>query len=69
MRLAIEATLDYEFSGPTDVLMAVEAATMADQRIVAFGTPEEVRRVEHPFISSFFGGAAAAPGPAAHAPL
>ncbi|ATP21427.1 transglutaminase family protein [Sphingobium yanoikuyae] len=34
MRLAIEATLDYEFSGPTDVLMAVEAAAMADQRIV-----------------------------------
>lgn len=34
MRLAIEATLDYEFTEPTDVLLAVEAAAMADQRII-----------------------------------
>lgn len=49
--------------------LSTHIAVLADQRIVAFGTPEEVRRVEHPFISSFFGGAAAAPGPVAPAPL
>lgn len=29
---------------------------LADQRIVADGTPEEVRRVEHPFVRNFFHG-------------
>ena len=35
MRLAIEAILDYDFAQPTDVLLAVEAAALPDQRIVA----------------------------------
>ncbi|WP_420144539.1 transglutaminase-like domain-containing protein [Sphingobium sp.] len=35
MRIAIEAILDYEFAEPTDVLLAVEAAAMPDQRVVA----------------------------------
>ena len=34
MRVAIEAILDYDFAQPTDVLLAVEAAAMPDQRIV-----------------------------------
>jgi hypothetical protein len=34
MRVAIEAVLDYDFTEPTDVLLAVEAAGMADQIIV-----------------------------------
>ncbi|MCP1471809.1 hypothetical protein J3E64_003522 [Sphingobium sp. OAS761] len=34
MRLAIEAILDYDFTEPTDVLLAVEAAALPDQRIV-----------------------------------
>ena len=37
MRLAIEATLNYEFSGPTDVLMAVEAAAMGGSALLLFG--------------------------------
>lgn len=35
MRLAIEAILDYDFAEPTDVLLAVEAASLPDQRINA----------------------------------
>ena len=34
MRVAIEAILDYDFSEPTDVLLAVEAAALPDQRVV-----------------------------------
>ena len=35
MRVAIEAILDYDFAEPTDVLLAVEAAALPDQRIVS----------------------------------
>jgi hypothetical protein len=35
MRVAIEAILDYDFAEPTDVLLAVEAAALPDQRVVA----------------------------------
>lgn len=34
MRLAIEAILNYDFSEPTDVLLAVEAAALPDQRLI-----------------------------------
>lgn len=34
MRVAIEAILDYQFAEPTDVLLAVEAAAVPDQRVV-----------------------------------
>ena len=34
MRVRIEADLDYDFTEPTDVLLAVEAAAMPDQRII-----------------------------------
>ena len=34
MRVAIEAILDYEFPEPTEVLLAVEAAALPDQKIV-----------------------------------
>ncbi len=34
MRVAIEAILDYDFAEPTDVLLAVEAAGLPDQRVV-----------------------------------
>ncbi|MEA3388088.1 transglutaminase-like domain-containing protein [Sphingobium sp. CCH11-B1] len=34
MRVAIEAILDYDFVEPTDVLLAVEAASLPDQQIV-----------------------------------
>ncbi len=34
MRLSIEAVLDYAFSEPTDVLLAVEAAQLPDQQII-----------------------------------
>lgn len=34
MRVAIEAILDYQFAEPTDVLLAVEAAALPDQRVV-----------------------------------
>ena len=34
MRLAIEAILDYDFACPTDVLLAVEAAALPDQRVL-----------------------------------
>lgn len=33
MRLSIEALLDYQFDEPADVLLQVEAAAMADQRL------------------------------------
>lgn len=33
MRLSIEVRLDYGFAEPADVLLQVEAAAMADQRI------------------------------------
>ena len=32
-------------------------AVLADQQLVALGTPEEVRRCEHPFVREFFHGA------------
>ena len=35
MRVEIEAILDYDFPEPADVLLAVEAAAMPDQQIVA----------------------------------
>ena len=35
MRVAIEAILDYDFAEPTDVLLAVEAPALPDQRIVS----------------------------------
>ncbi len=35
--------------------LATRLAVLADQRIVACGTPAEVRAVEHPFIDNFFG--------------
>lgn len=35
MRVAIEAILDYDFTEPTDVLLAVEAAALPDQRVIA----------------------------------
>ena len=34
MRIAIEAILDYDFACPTDVLLAVEAAAVPDQRVL-----------------------------------
>ena len=34
MRLAIEAILDYDFAEPSDVLLAVEAAALPDQRVI-----------------------------------
>jgi hypothetical protein len=34
MRVAIEAILDYDFAEPTDVLLAVEAAALPDQRVI-----------------------------------
>jgi transglutaminase-like putative cysteine protease len=34
MRLKIEATLDYHFPSPADVLLGVEVAQMADQRLI-----------------------------------
>lgn len=35
MRVAIEAILDYDFAEPTDVLLAVEAASLPDQQVVS----------------------------------
>ena len=36
MRISIEVDLDYAIMGPpTDVLLQIEAAAMADQRIVS----------------------------------
>lgn len=35
MRVAIEAILDYDFAEPTDVLLAVEAAAVPDQRVIS----------------------------------
>ena len=35
MRVAIEAILEYDFAEPTDVLLAVEAASLPDQQIIA----------------------------------
>lgn len=35
MRVAIEAILDYDFAEPTDVLLAVEAASLPDQQVIA----------------------------------
>lgn len=35
MRVEIEALLDYEFEAPADILFAVEAAAMPDQRILS----------------------------------
>lgn len=40
--------------------LAARVAVLADQRIVAHGTPAEVMAVEHPFIRNFFGGERAA---------
>ncbi|MGE4321604.1 MAG: transglutaminase family protein [Sphingobium sp.] len=34
MRIAIETMLDYDFAEPTDVLLAIEAACLPDQRVV-----------------------------------
>ena len=34
MRVSIVAELDYFFSEPTDVLLAVEAIPMADQKLI-----------------------------------
>lgn len=34
MRLKIDATLDYDFPAPADVLLAVEVAQMPDQRLI-----------------------------------
>ncbi len=34
MRLAIDALLDYDFAWPTDVLLAMEAADLPDQRLI-----------------------------------
>lgn len=41
----------------TLVGLANRVAALADQRVVALGTLEEVMAVEHPFIDRFFGGA------------
>ena len=49
---------------PTLLGLARQMAVLADQRIVARGSLEEVRRVDHPFIQNFFRssqGPAAAP--------
>lgn len=47
MRLAIDVLLDYSLPMPADVLLQVEVAAMADQRIVAesllVGSPEPLR--------------------------
>jgi len=49
---------------PTLLGLSTHIAALADQRIVAFGTPDEVRRVDHPFIRNFFGaGRSAADSP------
>jgi len=37
--------------------LATHVAALAEQRIIASGTPDEVLAVEHPFIQSFFGSA------------
>jgi phospholipid/cholesterol/gamma-HCH transport system ATP-binding protein len=34
--------------------LATSVAALADQRIVAHGTPDEVLRVDHPFVRNFF---------------
>jgi len=34
--------------------LATEVAVLAEQRILAYGTLEEIMRLEHPFIESFF---------------
>lgn len=39
---------------PTLLGLAREMAVLADQRIVARGSLDEVRRVDHPFIQNFF---------------
>lgn len=39
---------------PTLLGLARQMAVLADQRIVARGSLEEVRRVDHPFIQNFF---------------
>ena len=36
--------------------LANRVAAMADQRIVALGTLQEVMAVDHPFVHRFFGG-------------
>jgi len=45
---------------PTLAGLSTHIAVLADQHIVAFGVPEEVKRSEHPFIRNFFGAAQAA---------
>lgn len=40
--------------------LATQVAVLAEQRIIAHGTPAEVLAVEHPFIRSFFGSGHAA---------
>jgi phospholipid/cholesterol/gamma-HCH transport system ATP-binding protein len=41
-----------------DTLFALSTriAVLADKRVIAFGTPEEVVAARHPFIAEFFGG-------------
>lgn len=39
---------------PTLAGLSTHIAVLAEQRIVAFGTPEEVRRADHPFVRNFF---------------
>jgi len=34
MKLFVQASLDYQFAGPTDVLLQLEAADIADQRVM-----------------------------------
>ena len=34
--------------------LATRVAVLAEQRIVAYGTPAEVLAVDHPFIRNFF---------------
>jgi phospholipid/cholesterol/gamma-HCH transport system ATP-binding protein len=37
--------------------LSTHVAVLADKRVIAYGSPEEVAQVPHPFIEQFFQGA------------